>query len=216
MSGKKRFWWLKLREGYFSTPPLKKLRRVAGGEVMTIIYLKMQLESLRNNGLLVFEGLEDTFAEELALTLDENTDDVELTLAALQKYKLLEVISGTEYMLPEAVENIGSESDSAVRMRSFRARASQSDDCEKNNNSLVSQSDSSALHRDTEKEEKKRREDLYSEKEGEREQEVDGEAERSAAATRGDSPPEDTEHAFFRSLSPDQQAAYLRGDLRHG
>ena len=43
---KKRFWWLKLKEGYFNSEGMRRLRKQAGGEVFTIIYLKMQLASL--------------------------------------------------------------------------------------------------------------------------------------------------------------------------
>lgn len=119
----KRFWWLKLKEGYFDTPALRKLRRVAGGEILTIIYLKMQLASLKSGGILTFDGYENTFADELAFVLNEDRDNVELTLTVLQKYKLLEVISETEYLLPEAVENTGSEGASAVRMRRLRQKS---------------------------------------------------------------------------------------------
>ena len=119
---KKRFWWLKLREGYFDTPALRKLLKVAGGETLTIIYLKMQLTSLKNDGVLIFEGYEDTFTDELAFVLNEDRDNVEVTLTVLQKYKLLEVINEKEYLLPEAIENSGSESDSAHRVRKLRQK----------------------------------------------------------------------------------------------
>ena len=111
-----------MKEGYFRTPALRKLRKVAGGEVLTIIYLKMQLASLQHEGVLIHEGAEDTFAEELALVLDEDPDNVELTLAFLQKHKLIEQLNDTDYFLHEAVENIGSECDSAKRVRDLRAR----------------------------------------------------------------------------------------------
>lgn len=39
----KRFWWLKLRDDFFDQAVIKKLRRMAGGDTYTIIYLKMQL-----------------------------------------------------------------------------------------------------------------------------------------------------------------------------
>lgn len=119
---KKRFWWLKLKEGYFDAPALRKLRRVAGGEILTIIYLKMQLASLRNDGILIYEGYEDSFVDELAFLLNEDRDNVELAIAVLQKYKLMEAISENEFLLPEAVENTGSETDAAGRMRKYRGK----------------------------------------------------------------------------------------------
>ena len=59
----KKFYWLKLSENFFRQPRIKKLRRIAGGDTYTIIYLKMQLLSLENEGKLYFEGVEETFAE---------------------------------------------------------------------------------------------------------------------------------------------------------
>ena len=43
----------------------------------TIIYLKMMLLSLKDEGKLYFEGVEDHFASEIALALDD--DEYQLT-----------------------------------------------------------------------------------------------------------------------------------------
>ena len=118
----KRFWWLKLREDFFSQKSIKKLRRMAGGDTYTIIYLKMQLASLRNDGVILFENVEDSVEEELALQLDEEVDDVRMTLLFLEQQNLIEILNDREYVLPEAVRNIASECDSAARMRNMRER----------------------------------------------------------------------------------------------
>lgn len=44
----KRYYWLKLPDDFFRQKPIKKLRRIAGGDTYTIIYLKMLLVSLKN------------------------------------------------------------------------------------------------------------------------------------------------------------------------
>lgn len=118
----KKYYWLKLKEGFFRDKRIKKLRRIAGGDTYTIIYLKMQLLSLREKGLLLYEGVEDTLAEELATELDEETENVTVTLNYLFRYGLLEEIDGERFLLPEAVKNIGSEGTSAERMRKHRAK----------------------------------------------------------------------------------------------
>lgn len=118
----KRYWWLKLREDFFDQTTMKKLRRMAGGDTYTIIYLRMQLLSLRNAGAIYFESVEDSFEEELALRLDEAVEDVQMTVLFLKKHGLLEAISDEESFLPEAVKNIDSESDSAARVRNHRER----------------------------------------------------------------------------------------------
>lgn len=120
----KRLFWLKLKEDFFQQKAMKKLRRMEHGEVLTIIYLKMQLASLRNGGMIIFEGLGDSLDEELALQLDEQESDVHTAVEFLMRYRLMEQIKNEDiYMLPSAVENTGSESDSAARVRALRERA---------------------------------------------------------------------------------------------
>lgn len=128
MAGK-RFFWLKLQEDFFQQKAMKKLRRMEHGEALVIVYLKMQLASLRNGGAIVFEGMDGSLAEELSYQIDEPEQDVQTTIDFLVRYGLMERVNGSDlYILPKAVENTGSESDSAARMREFRGRAaSQSD-----------------------------------------------------------------------------------------
>ena len=120
----KRYFWLKMKADYLTSPKIKKLRRIAGGDTFTIIYLKMQLLSVNNKGIITFEGIENTFEEELALKLDEQLEDVQLTLAYLQTQDLIER-NENDFLLPEACENIGSESESAERVRRFREKKEQ-------------------------------------------------------------------------------------------
>ena len=118
----KKYYWLKLKEDFFRDKRIKKLRRLAGGNTYTIIYLKIMLLSLKREGKLLFEGVEDTFIEELASDIDEELDDVKMTVAYLASKGLLEEVDVDEYMLPQAVESMGSESSSAARVRKHRAK----------------------------------------------------------------------------------------------
>lgn len=128
----KKYFWLKLKEDFFRDKKIKKLRRIAGGDTFTIIYLKMQLLSLKREGKLIFEGVEEDFAEEIALEIDEDTDNVKVTIAFLFSNGLLEETDTDEYMLPQAVESIGSESSSAARVRKHRAKAKKAISAPKN------------------------------------------------------------------------------------
>lgn len=119
----KKYFWLKLKDNFFKQKSIKKLRKMAGGDTFTIIYLKMQLLSLTNEGKLYYEGVEDNFVEELALELDENVEDIQMTVLYLQKNNLIEFGElPDEYILPEVVGSIGSETASAERKRQQRAR----------------------------------------------------------------------------------------------
>ena len=121
----KKYYWLKLKENFFGEKEVKKLRRIAGGDTYTVIYLKLMLLSLQDEGKLLFDGIEETFAEELALELDEDPENVKITLAYLQRLGLLEEISEKEAFLTQVPEAIGQETDKAGMMRRLRARQSQ-------------------------------------------------------------------------------------------
>ena len=116
----KRYYWLKLPDDFFQQKPIKKLRKIAGGDTYTVIYLKMLLISLKNDGKLYFDGVEDNFCEELALELDEEEENVKVTVQFLMAQDLLKLIDESEYELTECSRMVGSESASAERMRRLR------------------------------------------------------------------------------------------------
>lgn len=120
MADSKRYYWLKLYKDFFQSKRIKKLRRLAGGDTYTIIYLKMQLLALTTGGELIFTGLENSFAEELALDIDESADNVAVTLEYLKSCELLITQDNIHFYLPYVEENTGSETASAQRVRDFR------------------------------------------------------------------------------------------------
>jgi len=130
MSEPKRYFWLKLHKDFFQRKEIKRLRKIAGGDTYTIIYLKMLLRSIMSDGKLYFDGLEDDFASELALDLDEKEENVQITVQYLLKSGLLEMCSDEEYYLPDTKNSTGCETAAASRMRRCRAKK---DKLERNN-----------------------------------------------------------------------------------
>lgn len=118
----KKYYWLKMDNGYLSSPKVKKLRKIAGGDTYTIIYLKMLLLSIENGGLIEYQGIEPTLEEELALILDEDEDNVKITVAYLLSQGLLVFVNDKTFFLPDAAERIGTESESKERVRAYRER----------------------------------------------------------------------------------------------
>lgn len=104
---------------------MKKLRRIAGGDTYTIIYLKLLLLSADTEGVLYYEGIENSFAEEIASLLDEDEENVKITLQFITSVGLLEQKSEDEYLLTEVPFIVGSETDKAQLMRNKRARDKQ-------------------------------------------------------------------------------------------
>lgn len=130
MAEPKRYFWLKLHKDFFQRKEIKRLRKIAGGDTYTIIYLKMLLRSIMSDGKLYFDGLEDDFASELALDLDEKEENVQITIQYLLKSGLLEMCSDEEYYLPDTKDSTGCETAAASRMRKCRAKK---DKLERNN-----------------------------------------------------------------------------------
>ena len=122
MAENKKYYWLKLMNDFFPQPRNKKIRKIAGGDTYTIIYLKLQLLSLKNNGVLIFEGIEDNVIEELALTIDEEVDDVAITFQYLLKQGLIEQLDEESYLMTETQYLIGSETASTIRSRKSREK----------------------------------------------------------------------------------------------
>lgn len=120
--GQKRYYWLKLQNDFFSRKEIKRLRRIAGGDTLTIIYLKMLCRSLKDNGKLYYDGLDNDFASELAMDIDEDTENVQITVNYLIKTGLLEQIDEVEYTLKDAESNTGTETAVAARVRKHRER----------------------------------------------------------------------------------------------
>jgi len=116
----KKYYWLKLKDDFFRDKRIKKLRRIAGGDTYTVIYLKLQLLSLKNNGVLIYEGIEESFEEELALDIDEDVDNVKITVAFLKSNGLIDEAAPNHFTMTETIKCIGSESDSAARVRKHR------------------------------------------------------------------------------------------------
>ena len=116
----KRYFWIQLTQDFFKSKEMKLLRKIAGGDTHTIIYLKMMLISLEDGGRIYYDGLADNLAEELSLVIDENIEDIKITLIFLESKGLLTKKSERDYFLEQVPEMVGSETASARRVRKFR------------------------------------------------------------------------------------------------
>lgn len=121
MGDNKRYYWLKLKDDFFDSRKMKKLRKVAGGDTYTIIYLKLQLLSINNEGVIEFEGTDEDIYHQLALDIDEEIDDIKMTLAFCNANDLIEYVND-DVFLNEVPALIGSETASTRRSRKHRRK----------------------------------------------------------------------------------------------
>lgn len=116
----KRYFWIQLAQDFFKSKEMKLLRKIAGGDTHTIIYLKMMLISLEDGGHIYYDGLANNLAEEIALVIDENVEDIKITLIFLESKGLLTRNSDRDYFLEQVPEMVGSETASTRRSRKHR------------------------------------------------------------------------------------------------
>ena len=64
MAKGKKYYWIRLKKTFFGDPKIKKMRRLDGGDTMSIIYLKMMLnppgsgkDTAKGKGVIVRWGL---------------------------------------------------------------------------------------------------------------------------------------------------------------
>ncbi|HEM3529044.1 TPA: phage replisome organizer N-terminal domain-containing protein [Streptococcus suis] len=126
MAGReKTFYFLKLEKDFFDKKEIKLLRKIAGGDTYTIIYLKMLLMSLSDSGFFYFENIGNDIAEEVAISIEEDIENVSVTLSYLQKKGLLEIVETDKYYLNSMPEMVGQVTSNALRQRRFQAKKKQ-------------------------------------------------------------------------------------------
>ena len=123
----KRFYWLKLQDNFFKNARIKKLRKIAGGDTYTIIYLKLMLLTTKSNGLFIYEGIENTIEEEIALKLDEKVEDVKILWCYLLANQMVQEQTNGDVLIPEVSCNVGSETYNNIYKKGKKLELFQSD-----------------------------------------------------------------------------------------
>lgn len=116
----KRYYWLKLKNTYFSQLTQKKMKRQPDGKEMQIIYLRMMLLSIDKEGYIYYQGVYDTLEEELAEEFDEKTELVKKTINFLKENEMIVIDDNENCYIPEVINSTGSECYSAERVRRHR------------------------------------------------------------------------------------------------
>lgn len=83
--------YIKLKLDYFNSLSIRNLKRILG-DTQLIIYLKLQLLSLENEGFIYYEGVESNIYDEIAIALDEHIDYIVETLDYLTDKGLAQFI----------------------------------------------------------------------------------------------------------------------------
>lgn len=123
MAKTKIYFWLKIDKKFFDNIFIKRLKTVHGGYTMTVIYIRLMLESLESDCILYYEGYFDNLKEELALKLDVSEDDIDMTMAYFTKCGLIQIDEDKNAELPQAKALVESETNWANYKREQRKKA---------------------------------------------------------------------------------------------
>ena len=118
-STNKRFFWFKMSEDFFKNRNIVRLRKLAGGDTYVLIYIKMILKTIDNNGIYKIDEWED-LSEAMSIDLDEDIENVKVTLNFLKKCNLIEELDELTIKFVQVNGLTGSETASTIRSRKSR------------------------------------------------------------------------------------------------
>lgn len=120
MAKTKIYFWLKVDKKFFDNLFIKRLKNMPGGYTMTVIYIRLMLESLEDDCILYYEGYFDNLVQELVLKLDVSEDDINMTVAYFTKCGLIQIDDDGHATLSQAKAMVESETNWAKYKREQR------------------------------------------------------------------------------------------------
>jgi predicted phage replisome organizer len=120
MAKTKVYFWLKIDKKFFDNIFIKRLKTQPSGYTMTVIYIRLMLESLDSDCILYYEGYFETLKEELALKLDVSEENIDMTLTYFTQCGLIQIDEEQNAELAQAKALIQQETNHASYMRSYR------------------------------------------------------------------------------------------------
>ena len=114
------YFWLKFDKKFFDNLFIKRLKSVNGGYAMTVIYIRLMLESLETDCILYYEGYFDSLIQELALKLDVSEDDISMTISYFTNCGLIQIDTDGNAKFPQAEALLEQETNWAQYKRKGR------------------------------------------------------------------------------------------------
>lgn len=120
MSDNKKYYYLKLKEGFFDSEDMKLLQGMKEGYVYSDILLKLYLQSLRQEGRLMYRDIIPYTPDMISTVTRHPVSTVEKAMEIFEQMGFIEILdNGAIYMLD--IQNfIGQSSSEADRKRSYR------------------------------------------------------------------------------------------------
>ena len=122
MAEGKKFYWLKLKRDFFKRHDIRIIEEMQNGKDYVLFYLKLLLESIDHEGSLRFSDTIPYNEQMLSVITNTNVDIVRAAMKLFLELNLIEIFDDQTIYMGEVEKMIGSESESAERMRRLRQR----------------------------------------------------------------------------------------------
>lgn len=122
MADNRKYYYLKLKEGFFESEEIKILESMTDGYMYSNILLKLYLKSLRNEGRLMYRNVIPYTPEILATLVGHQVGTVEKALEIFRKLELIEVLDNGAIYMMDIQNYIGKSSTEADRQREYYNR----------------------------------------------------------------------------------------------
>ncbi len=116
----KRYKWLKLQDDFFDRISIKKILREENSYELLTIYIMLQVRYIKTEGV-ISKVTNYDFYDEIALSIDCDVGSLKQLFSILDETNVIE-IEDENITLLEVVSSIGSESESAERVRKHRQK----------------------------------------------------------------------------------------------
>jgi predicted phage replisome organizer len=122
VSETRRYYWLKLLTNYFDKEEMKVLQGMENGTEYCLFWIKLLMKAVTQSepGVLRFKETIPYTPEMLATVTGTNVDTVRVALKLFGDMQMIKVMDDGAIWIEEAESLVGSESDSAQRVRLFR------------------------------------------------------------------------------------------------
>lgn len=125
----KRYYWLKLNKDFFKRHDIRIIESMDNGKDYVLFYLKLLVESVTHEGELRFSETIPYNEQMLSVVTNTNIDIIRAAMKVLKELGLIEVLNDETLYMTEVQKMIGSESDSAERVRRCREKKTLSLQC---------------------------------------------------------------------------------------
>ena len=120
MADNKKYYYLKLKEGFFDSDDMKLLQGMKDGYVYSDILLKLYLRSLRQDGRLMYRDIIPYTPDMIATITNHQVGTVEKAIKVLEQMGFIEILDNGAIYMTDIQNFIGQSSTEADRIRKYR------------------------------------------------------------------------------------------------